>query len=100
MAQERARGLLRLVLEARLLGALEIDARTVEQLHHLHVVLEVRAGGVAPRVAAASVLLAEEPGEVRPVLAGEAPLLADAAVPQLRERLGHLDTEAVEQQVV
>ena len=55
---------------------------------------------VAERVAAAAVLLTEQPGDRRPVLVGEAPLLTDAAVPQLGERLGHLDAEAVHVEVV
>ena len=67
----------------------------LEQLVELRLVVEVGAGGVAPRVARAAVLLAEQAGERRAVLVGEAPLLADAAVPQLGERLGHLDREAV-----
>ena len=64
------------------------------------VVLEVGAGRVAPRVAAAAVLLAEQAAERRAVLVGEAPLLADAVVPLLGQRLGHLDAEAVQQQVL
>jgi hypothetical protein len=79
---------------------LDADAVGVEQLGHRGVVLEVGAGRVAPRVAAAAVLLAEQAGERRAVLVGEAPLLADAVVPQLGERLGHLDAEAVQQQVL
>ena len=67
----------------------------LEQLVELRLVLEVGARGVAPRVARAAVLLAEQAGERRAVLVGEAPLLADAAVPQLGERLGHLDREPV-----
>ena len=72
----------------------------LEQLVELGLVLEVGARGVAPRVARAAVLLAEQPGERRAVLVGEAPLLADAAVPQLGERLGHLDREPVGEQVL
>ncbi len=76
------------------------DAVDLEQLGDLRLVVEVGARGVAPRVARAAVLLAEQPGERRAVLVGEAPLLADAAVPQLGERFGHLDREPVQQQVV
>src|SRR5690606_7300802 len=77
MADQRRGGLLGLVLEAGLLAALQADALAAEQAEHGHVVLEVGAGGVAPRVAAAPVLLAEQAGQRRAVLAGEAPLLAD-----------------------
>ncbi len=52
VADERAGGLLGLVLEAGLLADLDPEAAGVEQLGDLLVVLEVRAGGVAPRVAA------------------------------------------------
>src|SRR5207244_13319470 len=57
------------------------DAFRAKQLEHLGVVLQVGAGGVAPRVPPAPVLLAEQAGERGAVLAGEAPLLPDAAVP-------------------
>src|SRR5579875_1903034 len=53
------------------------DAVATEQLDHLGVVLQVRAGGVAPAVAAAAVLLAEQPCQGGPVLVGEPQLLAD-----------------------
>ena len=71
------------------------DAVELEQLVELRLVLEVGARRVAPRVARPAVLLAEQAGERRAVLVGEAPLLADAAVPELGERLGHLDREPV-----
>ncbi len=64
------------------------------------VVLEVRARRVAPGVAAAPVLLAEQPVQARPVLAGKAPLLADAPVPVLGQSLGHLDRKPVQVQVI
>src|SRR5690242_12100386 len=97
---DRRGRLLGLVLVAGLLGALEADALPTEQLEHLGVVLEVGARGVPPRVPATAVLLAEQAGERRAVLVGEAPLLPDPAVPVLRERLGHLDPEPVQVQVV
>src|SRR5687768_4171266 len=56
VADQRAGGLLRLVLEAGVLGAVEADARPVEQLEDRDIVLEVGARGVAARVAAAAVL--------------------------------------------
>ena len=87
-------------LELELLGELHADAVQLEQVVELGLVLEVGARRVAPRVARPAVLLAEQPGERRAVLVGEAPLLADAAVPQLGERLGHLDREAVGEEVV
>ena len=76
------------------------DAVDLEQFGELRLLLEVGAGGVAPRVPRPAVLLAEQAGERRAVLVGEAPLFADAAVPELGERLGHLDRQAVQQQVV
>ena len=81
----------------------------VEQLGDLCVVLQVRACRVAPGVAPAPVLLAEQPGERGlgrragdrfGVLVDEAPLLADPVVPVLGERLGHLDAQPVQQQVL
>ena len=64
--------------------------------------LSSRSGhaGIAPRVAAAAVLLAEQPAERRAVLVDEAPLGADPVVPHLGQRLGHLDADAVQHQVV
>src|SRR5205085_3626670 len=82
---QRGGGLFGLVLERRLFAALDTDLLCVEQLVDLDVVFEVRAGGVAERVAAAAVLLAEQPGDAGTVLFGEAPLLTHAAVPQLGE---------------
>ena len=71
-----------------------------EQVVELGLVLEVGAGRVAPRVARAAVLLAEETGDRGAVLVGEAPLLTDAVVPQLGERFGHLHREPVAEQVL
>ena len=72
----------------------------LEQLDELRLVLELGARGVAPGVARPAVLLPEQAGERRAVLVGEAPLLADAAVPELGQRFGHLDREPVQEQVV
>ena len=85
VADDGAGGLLGLELEARLLVDLDPDPGGVEQVGHPFVVGQVGAGGVAPRVAPAAVLLAEQPGQAGPVLVGEAPLLADPAVPVLGE---------------
>src|SRR4029453_5167462 len=100
VADDRRGGLLGLGLEARVLVALQANPLTLQQVQYLLVVLEVRAGGVAPRVAPAAVLLAEQAGERGPVLVGEPPLLPHAPVPVLGEGLGHLDPEAVEQEVL
>ena len=82
-------------VELESLAHLDADAVGAEELDHLGVVLEVGAGRVAPRVAATPVLLAEQAGQGGPVLVGEAPLLADPAVPVLGQRLGHLHAQAV-----
>ena len=74
--------------------------RAVEQVEDRDVVLEVGARGVAAGVATAAVLLPEEAAEARAVLVDEAPLGADALVPQLGERLGHLHAEPVQVQVL
>ena len=71
-----------------------------EQVVELRLVLEVGARRVAPRVARAAVLLAEEAGDRGAVLVGEAPLLTDPVVPQLGERFGHLHREPVAEQVL
>ena len=63
VADQRRGRLLGLVLEPGLLGDLDAEAVGAEQLGHGHVVLEVRAGRVAPGVATAAVLLAEQAGE-------------------------------------
>src|SRR4051794_40129929 len=91
VADDGARGLLRLVLIAGLLTHRDAKSVGAEQLGDLLVVLQVGAGLVAPGVAAAPVLLAEQAGERGAVLVGEAQLLTDAAVPVLGQRLGHLD---------
>src|SRR5581483_7441785 len=61
---------------------------------------EVGAGGVAPGVPGAAVLLFEQAAEGGAVLVGEAPLLPDPVVPVLGQGLGHLHGEAVEEEVV
>ena len=86
--------------ELELLGELHADAVELEQVVELRLVLEVGARGVAPRVPRPAVLLAEQAGDGGAVLVGEAPLLADAVVPQLGERFGHLDREPVAEQVL
>src|SRR6187200_2844203 len=73
VADDRRGGLLGLVLPAGLLGDLDAEAVGAEQAGDGGVVLEVGAGRVAPRVAAAAVLLAEQPADRRAVLADEAP---------------------------
>src|SRR3954453_21208004 len=82
VTDDRGRRLLGLVLPLGVLADVHADAVGLEQLGHLGVVLEVWARRIAPRIAAAAVLLPEQSGQRRPVLAGKAPLLADAAVPQ------------------
>ena len=98
MAHDGEGGLFGVELEA--LADRHADPAPLQQVDDLGVVLEVRAGRVPERVAASAVLLAEETLQGRPVFVGEAPLLADPAVPKLRERLGHLDRQAVESDVV
>src|SRR5437879_5462322 len=98
MADECRGRLLRLVLEV--FAERHADPLGIEQLGDLGVVLEVGARRIAPRVPPTAVLLPEQTGERGAVLAGEPPLLADAAVPVLGQRLGHLDTEAMQEQIV
>src|SRR5690606_4101778 len=110
VADQRRGRLLRVVLEPGVLVAGDPDALGAEQLGHGLVVLEVRARRISPGVAAAAVALAEQPVESTAVGGGrvgagwvlvrESPLLADAPVPVLGERLGHLHAEAVQEQIV
>jgi hypothetical protein len=102
VADDGGGGLLGLVLPSPVSSLTSMPMRPASSRSRppMVVVLEVRAGRVAPRVAAAAVLLAEQAGEDGPVLVGEAPLLADAAVPVLGEGLGHLHADAVQHQVV
>src|SRR6188472_748399 len=99
VADDRRRGLFGLVLPAGLLADLDAEALGAEQAGHGGVVLEVRTGRVAGRVAPTAVLLAEQPADARAVLVDEAPLGADSLVPVLGEGLGHLDAEPVQQEV-
>ena len=59
---DRARALLGFELE--LLGELHADSVQLEEVVELGLVVEVGAGGIAPRVARAPVLLAEETGGI------------------------------------
>src|SRR5438309_10421448 len=100
VADDRRGRLLGLVLPLGLGAHLDADAVGLEELGHLGVVLQVRAGGITPGVAAAAVLLAEEAGEGRAVFGREAPFLPYAPVPVLGQGLGHLDPEPVQQEVL
>src|SRR5262245_61247980 len=92
--------LLGLVLPARLLADLDAEPVGTQQARHGGVVLEIGARRVAPRVATTAVLLPEQTPHGGTVLLDEAPLRPDAPVPVLGEGFGHLDTEAVEQEIV
>src|SRR4029077_12741881 len=81
VADDGRRGLLGLVLPARLLADVDAEPVGAEQAGHGGVVLQIGAPRIAPRVAPAAVLLAEQAADGRAVLGGEAPLLADAMVP-------------------
>src|SRR5579875_4112933 len=76
VAHQRHGGLLGVELEP--FAHLDTDPVASEQFDGFGVVVEVGAGRVAPGVAAPAVLLAEQARQARPVLLGEAPLLADA----------------------
>src|ERR1039457_687861 len=97
-ADDGVGGLFRLQLG--ILAHLDADAVRAEELDDLGVVGQIGAGRVAPRVAAAPVLLAKQPGQGGSVLVGEAQLLSDSPVPVLGQRLGHLHPETVQEQVV
>ncbi len=66
----------------------------------LGLVGEVRAGGVAEGVAGPLVALLEELAEVGGVPVGDPPHLPHPLVPVLRQGLGHLHAEAVDEEVV
>src|SRR5690606_15737409 len=89
---QRRGGLLR--VELVLLRQRDPDPLGVEQLEQLHLILEVGAGGVAERVAAALDVVLEH--AVERLVAADAERGADAGVPVLRERLGALDRQAVQ----
>ena len=61
---------------------------------------EVRAGGVAEAVARAAIALLEQLAHVARVLVAEAELGADPAVDVLGQRLGQLDAEPVQADIV
>ena len=86
--------------ELELLAQRDADAPGIEQVEDLLLVLEVRARGVAERVPRAAIALIEQLLDRRRVVSGDPELLADPLVPELRERLGHLDAEPVQVQVL
>src|SRR3546814_19120296 len=63
-------------------------------------IFQLRAGRVAEGVARAAIALAEHGIEVAGVLVAEAELAPDPLVDILGQRLGHLDAEAVQVEVV
>src|SRR3984885_5675003 len=98
MADERQRRLLGVELES--LAHLDADPTRIEEVRYDGVVLQVRASGVPERVTTSAVLLTEQTRERGPVLVGEAPLLTDPQVPVLSERLGELDSESVQMEIL
>src|ERR1035441_8637393 len=81
VADDGGGGLLGVKLPRRLLAALPADALGPDQPGTNGVVLQVRAGRVAPGVPASPVLLTEEPLHAGPVVGGVTPLVAYAPVP-------------------
>ena len=100
VADDRRSRLLGLVLPAGFFTHADTDAPCLEQLGNLGIVFQVGARGVAPRITPTAILLAEEPVQRRTVFVDEAPLAANAMVPELGERLGHLDTNAMHDEVL
>ena len=66
-------------VELELLGERDADPGRVDQLEELGLIFEVRAGGIAERIAAAAVVLLEKLLRVRRILAVDAPLSAQVA---------------------
>src|SRR6266542_131840 len=98
MDDDRRGGLLRVKLV--FLGQFDPDPPRIQQLEDLGLLLQVRASGVPERVSRPPVAQVEERLHLLGVLVGDAQLLADALVPVLGERLGHLDGDAVQLQVL
>ncbi len=87
-------------LPRSLLATLDAYALGAQQGGAKGVVLKVGAGRVTPGVPSALVLLAEQALQAGAVFGREAPLLAYAPVPVLRQSFGHLDRKAVQVEVV
>src|SRR6185312_12964959 len=87
-------------VELVFLAELDADRLGAEQRQELGLVGEVRAGRIAERVAAAAIALRQHLVVVARLLSRETELAADALVDVFGERLGHLDREAVQVQVV
>src|SRR5579875_1034687 len=92
------RGLLRGELE--LLGQLHADPAGVEQPDDLGPVLQVRAGGVAEGEPGAAITQLEEVLQVGRDVPADVQLGPDPGVPELGQRLGELDREPVQLDVV
>src|SRR5688500_14132452 len=97
MGYDRAGRLLR--LEHELLGEGDADPLRTEEREELLLVVEVRAGRIAERVAAAAIALREEPADVRRVVAGDPELDTNRTVPIFRQRLGRFDREAAQVEI-
>src|SRR5690348_11169314 len=78
-------------VELHLFGQLDADPGRFEQADHLGPVGQVRAGGIADRIACAPVPDPEEAVEVVGIGVGDAELAPDPRMPVLGQRLGQLD---------
>src|SRR5215472_1078313 len=95
---DRVGGLLGMQLH--LLGQLDTDPGRLEQAHHLGAVGQVRAGGVAEGVARPPVVDPEEAIQLVGIGAADAEFTPDPGVPVLSQRLGELNGQAVQLQVL
>src|SRR5690348_6015973 len=78
-------------VELHLFGQLDADPGRFKQADHLGPVGQVRASGIADRIACAPVTDPEEAVEVVGIGVGDAELAPDPRMPVLGQRLGQLD---------
>src|SRR6267378_2424930 len=87
-------------IELKFFRQLNIDARRIEQFEKLGLVLEVRTGGITEAEARSLIALTKQLIKIFRVVIGNIELLTDPLVPQLSQRFGAFDTQAMKIKIV
>src|SRR5438309_330496 len=87
-------------VEVECFGQLNIDARRIQQLKELRLILKIRTCGVTEAEPRPLIALAEKLVQVLRVATGDAQLFANSFVPQFRQGLGAFNTQSVKVEIV
>src|SRR3954468_15623638 len=87
-------------VQLELLGQTDLDPLRFQKRKELGLILEVGAGGIAKRIAAAMVFLVEPFANLWSIFVRDAELLTHPAVPQLSQAFRSFDAQPMQVQVI